>query len=336
VERSLNSQAVTISHRHSSSSTTMSPICSMVFLVSLTTIAVAIPPPKLADPVPVPACGRTAFSPPSETSAAYVTSVANFPWAAAVYKVRSEGVKKRLVCGGTVISDRWILTGATCVRNWSGSATLSVRLRDLHLQEGSWDANPTSPPFDLDIVKVVQHPEYKWGQNIAHDMALLKTETAITFSSTVSPICLPKPSQTSAVPTGSTLIFAGWGKGPLGKGPLKWAKLMVVDQASCRAISTTQPMTTTITTTAASYNNNSQVFGPVSFCTTFEPTDTFHCGVSLGDEGSVLMNVVDEGGVKTWYAVGLPAGGDRCASQPKTNLALAPSMDWVSSVIAMG
>ncbi|XP_037069704.1 transmembrane protease serine 9-like, partial [Pollicipes pollicipes] len=124
-------------------------------------------------------CGKTSFSPPAQLGASFVKNAANFPWMAAISE-RQKGGRDIVVCGGAVISDRWVLTGATCTRD---GRQLSVRFGDLDLQDTS-DDNPNAPPFELDIIKVARHPQFSPPEKRAQDIALLKTVSKISFSST--------------------------------------------------------------------------------------------------------------------------------------------------------
>ncbi|XP_037071617.1 ovochymase-2-like, partial [Pollicipes pollicipes] len=124
-------------------------------------------------------CGKTSFSPPAQLGASFVKNAANFPWMAAISE-RQKGGRGIVVCGGAVISDRWVLTGATCTRD---GRQLSVRFGDLDLQDTS-DDNPNAPPFELDIIEVARHPQFSLPEKRAQDIALLKTVSKISFSST--------------------------------------------------------------------------------------------------------------------------------------------------------
>ncbi|XP_037085148.1 transmembrane protease serine 9-like [Pollicipes pollicipes] len=268
-------------------------------------------------------CGRTSFSPPAQLGAAFAKNAANFPWMAAISQ-RRKGGRGTPFCGGAVISDRWVLTGATCAHD---DRQLSVRLGDLDLQDTS-DDNPNAPSFELDIIKVVRHPQFAPPENGAQDIALLKTASKISFSSTVGPLCLPDPSLTSTVPVGNDVIFAGWGAPRFGANTallsLKWARVRVVDFGGCRSNYT-------------KIRSHTQYFDAGSFCTKFiESTPEFSCAINGGDQGSVLMEVVREGDITRWYAVGLAVAGVGCGSEefPDVNIALGPSVDWIQSVIA--
>ncbi|XP_037094361.1 CLIP domain-containing serine protease 14D-like [Pollicipes pollicipes] len=267
-------------------------------------------------------CGKTSFSPPAQLGASFVKNAANFPWMAAISE-RQKGGRDIVVCGGAVISDRWVLTGATCARD---GRQLSVRFGDLDLQDTS-DDNPNAPPFELDIIKVARHPQFSLPEKRAQDIALLKTVSKISFSSTVSPICLPDASLTSIVPAGDDLIFAGWGATRYAASTafmsLKWARVRVVDFGDCRSNYTKIPPFI-------------RYFDAGSFCTKFfEPTSVFLCAINRGDLGSVLMKVIGEGDIARWYAVGLVVAGAGCGSEefPAINIALGPSLNWIQSVI---
>ena len=102
---------------------------------------------------------------------------------------------------------RWIVTAAHCVYGYENEDTW-VRVGD----------HDNSDPGDTDyheiqtlkVKKIVVHRQYD-DVTTANDIALLKLERRIDFSSyggTVAPICLPKTADTYY---GEKVTVAGWG-----------------------------------------------------------------------------------------------------------------------------
>ncbi len=110
------------------------------------------------------------------------------PWFA-LLKLQTDGGTST-ICGGTIISERWIVTAAHCLRNvstddeWLRSASPKRgAARDLIVvkKKGSYAlVNPTnisgngSPKYG--IAKIVSRPDYRSSGVIRNDLALIKTK----------------------------------------------------------------------------------------------------------------------------------------------------------------
>lgn len=86
-------------------------------------------------------------------------------------------------CGGSVISEKYILTAAHCISSVQLGPVKYVALGILKRTD----------PSDLwqryDVKKIIPHPEYK-SPSKYHDIALLEVEEEIEFGETVLPACL--------------------------------------------------------------------------------------------------------------------------------------------------
>ncbi|KAJ8705463.1 hypothetical protein PYW08_012509 [Mythimna loreyi] len=103
------------------------------------------------------------------------------------------------LCGGSVISDKFILTAAHCI---SSPAVGQVKFVALGI------LNRSDPPElwqTHNVKRIIGHPEYQ-SPSKYNDIALLETENTISFNTEVLPACLPLVPEANEVATAT-----GWG-----------------------------------------------------------------------------------------------------------------------------
>ncbi|KAB0790939.1 hypothetical protein PPYR_02739 [Photinus pyralis] len=119
------------------------------------------------------------------------TEISLFP-----YQASLRTFDNRHFCGGSVVSDLWVLTAAHCITRQRAGSFVVVLATSTLTDSGSI----------YGISKIIAHASYNPESHV-NDIALLRMSKKITFGPTVKPIALSK----IYPPAGAILTLSGWG-----------------------------------------------------------------------------------------------------------------------------
>ncbi|XP_011600686.2 chymotrypsin-C-like isoform X3 [Takifugu rubripes] len=168
-------------------------------------------------------CGQPTF-PPSVSRVVNGEDVNPHSWPWQISLQYNRNGEWRHTCGGTLISEQWVLTAAHCI---SSGREYRVAMGKHNLVETE-DGAAFMGTADI-IVHESWNPFF-----IRNDIALIKLESPVTFSDTIMAACLPAAD--FVLPHNESCYVTGWGRlytgGPIAD-ILQQALLPVVDHATC-------------------------------------------------------------------------------------------------------
>ncbi|KAM9330415.1 plasma kallikrein [Gastrophryne carolinensis] len=241
-------------------------------------------------------CGQP-VDPASRIVGGKDSSKGEWPWQVSMHLKMSYSNNKH-VCGGSIISNQWIVTAAHCVsqfripRYWivyGGISNLS-------------DITPLTPSFDVE--KIIIHPKYIGAEN-GSDIALLKLKSPMSYNDHQQAICLPP--RDFVIP--KMCWVTGWGyteESGYTSEVLQKAQVPPKLRPECQKSYPEQTLSDKII--CAGYKE-----GQIDSC--------------KGDSGGPLACEVQN----TWYLTGITSWGEGCArpDKPGVYTQVTEFIDWI-------
>ncbi|KAJ4940197.1 hypothetical protein JOQ06_026506 [Pogonophryne albipinna] len=141
------------------------------------------------------------------------------------------------ICGGSIISEYWVLSAAHCFPNPSDLSSYVVYVGRYRLN--GWNLHEST----YSVSRVVIPSGYSEPHN-GKDLALVQLSSPVTWSDYVQPVCLPDSG--TLFPGGLLCFVTGWGNVrdnvPLqGLGTLQEVEVPIISQSSCQEMYQTHP-----------------------------------------------------------------------------------------------
>ena len=244
----------------------------------------------------------------------HISTANKYPWHVGLFgKV---GKTFTFFCGGSLISDKHVLTAAHCFDEVPSFVQIYIGTGLFNLSE----ANP-----DVNLIKVsrkIKHEKYSKEDNFLNDIAILELSKSVKLSTKVSAICLPSTQDTKLV-FNKSLQVVGWGS----------TKQVV----SPDAISNTLME---LDVKIVNYFNETlcQSMDELKYCG-YDFSEK-HSNLCVGDSGGSLMHFMNG----KWYAFGIVSFGNvefiekrstlKCQNEMPTYYSIVPNyIDWINEKI---
>ncbi|XP_063923461.1 uncharacterized protein LOC135137673 isoform X2 [Zophobas morio] len=129
----------------------------------------------------------------------------SFPWHVAIYT----SIEKKLICSGSLINERVVVTAASCVRD----DLHNLKPKDSFIVTVGGRYRPFNDFRDSEHIQISEITSIRLESNDIYGnshVAVIVTKKTLTLANEVLPVCLDKPMVTDGLSNNKHLYISGW------------------------------------------------------------------------------------------------------------------------------